>query len=67
MRVAAATLAALALGTSAPAAPAEVKAVRVTTLDFRIAVRVLTSEDVPPGEVVREGDEVAIFPPVTGG
>ncbi|HXK12487.1 MAG TPA: outer membrane beta-barrel protein [Vicinamibacteria bacterium] len=60
MRVAAATLAALALGTSAHAAPPEVKAVRVTTLDFRTAVRVLTSEDVPTGEVVREGDEVVI-------
>jgi hypothetical protein len=53
-------LAAIALATKAPAASPEVKAVRVTTLDFRPAVRVLTTEDVPPGEVVREGEEVAI-------
>ena len=33
---------------------------RLTTLDFRTALRVLTSEDVPPGEVVREGEEVVI-------
>jgi hypothetical protein len=53
-------LAAFALATNAPAAEREVRAVRATTLDFRPALRVLTSEDVPPGEVVREGDEVVI-------
>jgi hypothetical protein len=39
---------------------AEVHAVRVTTLDFRAAVRVLASEDAPPAVVRREGDEVVI-------
>jgi hypothetical protein len=53
-------LAAFALATNAPAAEREVRAVRATTLDFRPALRVLTSEDVPPGEVVREGDEIVI-------
>jgi hypothetical protein len=53
-------LAALALATNARAAEPEVRAVRVTILDFRTAVRVLTSEDAPPGEVVREGGEVVI-------
>ena len=53
-------LAALAIATRAHAAALEVRAVRVTTLDFRPAVRVLTTEDVPPGEVVREGEEVVI-------
>ena len=60
MRAAAAALAALALAAPAHAAPPEVRAVRLTTLDFRTAVRLLTSEDVPPGEVVREGGEVVI-------
>jgi hypothetical protein len=53
-------LAALALAANSPAAEPEVRAVRVTTLDFRTAIRILTSEDVPPGEVVREGEEVVI-------
>jgi len=48
-------LAALALATKAHAASPEVRAVRVTSLDFRPAVRVLTTDDVPPGEVVRDG------------
>ena len=56
-------LAALAIATKAHAASPEVRAVRVTTLDFRPAVRVLTTDDVPPGEVVREGEEVAIRVP----
>jgi len=60
VRVAVPVLAAVALAANSPAAEPEVRAVRVTTLDFRTAVRVLTSEDVPPGEVVREGDEVVI-------
>lgn len=60
MRVALHALAALALAANARAAEPEVRAVRVTTLDFRAAVRVLTSEGVPPGEVVREGGEVVI-------
>jgi hypothetical protein len=53
-------LAALALATKAHAASPEVRAVRVTSLDFGPAVRVLTTDDVPPGEVVREGEEVVI-------
>jgi hypothetical protein len=60
VRVAVPVLAAFALAANSPAAEPEVRAVRVTTLDFRTAVRILTSDDVPPGEVVREGDEVVI-------
>ena len=60
MRVAATTLAVLAAAASASAAPPEVRAVRLTMLDFRTALRLLTSEDVAPGEVVREGEEVVI-------
>ena len=60
MRVAVPVFAAFALAANSPAAEREVRAVRLTTLDFRTAVRVLTSDDVPPGEVVREGDEVVI-------
>jgi hypothetical protein len=56
-------LAAFALATNAPAAEPEIRAVRATTLDFRVALRVLTSEDAPPGEVVREGDEIVIRVP----
>jgi hypothetical protein len=56
-------LAALTLAANARAAEPEVRAVRVTTIDFRAAVRVLTSEGVPPGEVVREGGEVVIRVP----
>ncbi len=63
MRVALSALAALALATNAPAAEPEVRAVRATTLDFRVALRVLTSEDVAPGEVVREGEEIVIRVP----
>ena len=55
MRLALALLAALAVsGTGS------VRAVRVTTLDFRTAVRVLTTDNVPGAMVVREGDEVVI-------
>ena len=53
-------LVALALATTTRASELEVRAVRVTTLDFRPALRVLTSDAVPPGEVVREGEEVVI-------
>ncbi len=60
MRVALSALAAFALATNAPAAEPEVRAVRATTVDFRVALRVLTSEDVPPGTVVREGGEIVI-------
>ena len=38
---------------------------RVTTIDFRPALRVLISDDMPPGEVVREGEEVVIRLPGT--
>ena len=58
-------LAALALATNARAAGPEVRAVRATTLDFRVALRVLTSEDVAAGEVVREGEEIVIRVPGT--
>ena len=53
-------LALLALALRAAAAGPEVRAVRATTIDFRAAIRVLTSDDVPPAEVVREGGEVVI-------
>jgi hypothetical protein len=43
--------------------PSSVRAVRVTSLDFRTAVRVLSTEDVPAGTVAREGDEVVIRVP----
>jgi hypothetical protein len=42
---------------------ATVNAVRVTTIDFRTAVRVLTSEEVPVATVGREGEEVVIRVP----
>jgi hypothetical protein len=51
---------ALGLAAGTHAAAPELRAVRLTTLDFRPALRLLTSEDVPPGEVVREGGEVVI-------
>ncbi len=54
------TLVGLTLAAAAGAQEAEVRAVRATTLDFRPAIRVLTSESVPKGEVVREGDFVVL-------
>ena len=63
MKVALCALAAFALATNAPAAEPEVRAVRATTLDFRVALRVLTSPDAPPGEVLREGGEIVIRVP----
>jgi hypothetical protein len=48
------------LAVFAAVAPPQVRAVRLTTLDFRPAVRILTSEDMPPGQVAREGEEVVI-------
>lgn len=54
------SLAVLTLAATAHAQEPEVRAVRATTLDFRPALRVLTSEGVPPGEVVREGDFVVL-------
>jgi len=47
-------------GPTAAAAEPGVEAVRVTTLDFRSAVRILTAEAVPAGVVTREGDFVVI-------
>jgi hypothetical protein len=41
-------------------ATAEVRAVRVTSISQRTALRVLTTEDVPGAMVVREGDDVVI-------
>jgi len=63
VKVALCALAAFALATNAPAAEPEVRAVRATTLDFRVALRVLTSPDAPPGEVLREGGEIVIRVP----
>ncbi len=62
MRRALHALVALALGLAATvrAQEPEVRAVRATTLDFRAAIRVLTSDGVPPGEVVREGEFVVL-------
>ena len=54
------TLAALTLAAAARAQDGEVRAVRSTTLDFRPAIRVLTSESVPSGEVAREGEFVVL-------
>ena len=42
------------------AATTELRAVRLTTVDLRVAMRVLTSEDVPGAMVVREGDEIVV-------
>jgi hypothetical protein len=53
-------LAAFALAATARAEEPQVRAVRATTLDFRPAIRVLTSDGVPPAEVVREGDFVLL-------
>ena len=55
MNLALALVAALAVSSTG-----SVRAVRVTTLDFRTAVRVLTTNDVPGAMVVREGEEVVI-------
>ena len=63
MKVALCALAAFTLASNAPAAEPEVRAVRATNLDLRAALRVLTSPDVPPGEVVREGEEIVIRVP----
>ncbi len=60
MRRTLSSLVAFALATTARAAEPDVRAVRLTTLDFRPAIRVLTAENVPPGEIVREGDFVLI-------
>jgi hypothetical protein len=38
----------------------EVRAVRFTIIDHRAALRVLVSEDMPPGQIVREEAEVVI-------
>jgi hypothetical protein len=38
----------------------EVHAVRFTIIDYRAAVRVLVSDDMPPAEIAREGEEVLI-------
>ncbi len=54
------TLVALTLAAAARAQDGEVRAVRSTTLDFRPAIRVLTSESVPSGEVAREGEFVVL-------
>jgi hypothetical protein len=60
MRLALPVLGALVLAAPGGADGAELRAVRSTTIDFRVALRVLTSDDVPAGEVVREGEEVVV-------
>ena len=60
MTRAAALVALLALAVTARAEEPGLRALRMTTLDFRPALRVLTAERVPPGEVVREGAFVVI-------
>jgi hypothetical protein len=45
---------------TASAAEPGLRAVRLTTIDLRPALRILTADSVPPAEVVREGDEVVI-------
>jgi len=54
-----------ALVATAGAAEPELRAVRLTTLDLRPALRVLTDAELPPGEVVREGELVLIRIPGT--
>ena len=60
MRRTLSTLAALTLAVTTRAEEPELRALRATTLDFRAALRVLTSEGVPPADVVREGDFVLL-------
>lgn len=48
------------LGLTVAAPPSEVRAVRVTSLEDRVALRVLTSDDVPAATVAREGEEVVV-------
>jgi hypothetical protein len=44
----------------AAVSPYQVKAVRLTTIDERPALRILVSEDMPAGQIVRKGGEVLI-------
>ncbi len=53
------TLAPAALAVLLASGP-EVRAVRVTTIDARTALRVLTSDDAPGGIAARQGEEVVI-------
>ncbi len=55
MKLALAAIAALPL-----AAGPSIDAIRVTTLDFRTALRILTSDDAPTSTVTREAGEVVI-------
>ncbi|MGE5127170.1 MAG: hypothetical protein ACM3PV_12835, partial [Betaproteobacteria bacterium] len=48
------------LGLSVTVATAEIRALRLTSVDERVALRVLTSEEVPAATVVREGEEVVV-------
>jgi hypothetical protein len=48
------------LGLSVTVAAPEIRALRLTSVDARVALRVLTSEDVPAATVVREGEEVVV-------
>jgi len=53
-------IACLLFAATAGTAEPELRAVRLTTLDFRPALRVLVEPSQPPGEVVRQGDYVLI-------
>ena len=50
----------LAVARAAAAADPELRAVRLTLLDYRPALRLLVDPSLPAGEVVREGDFVLI-------
>jgi hypothetical protein len=53
----------LAVLVAATSSRPEVHAVRLTTIDFRPALRILTSEDMPPETIVREDGEVVVRMP----
>lgn len=48
------------LAAAATSARPEVHAVRLTTIDYRPALRVLTSEDMPPETITRKGGELVV-------
>ncbi len=48
------------LGLSVTIGAAELRALRLTTLEDRVALRVLTSPDVPAATVVRQGEELVV-------
>jgi hypothetical protein len=50
----------IAVLVAAATSRAEVRAVRLTTIDFRPALRILTSEGMAPETIVREGGEIVV-------